>query len=557
MQQILARLTGRSTDLLSYDEVREKLRARGGSSKGLQDIPLDAIVGSVGRYTDFTRNFLPKSTVDARRWLGVGGAVASNLGVPPIDVYKIGDVYFVLDGNHRVSIAREMGNTHIEAYVTEVYTKVPFSLNDSPDDLILKERYTEFLDETKLDSLHPDADLTTTAPGQYRKLLEHIDVHRYFMGLDLKRDVSYAEAVSHWYSSIYMPVIEKIRYQDVLRDFPGRTETDLYIWVMEHQDSLAQELGWYVEPEQALADLAEKAGSSPGKILSRVRHRVAHSVGADPVAPVIGSGAWRQEAFGDEPESNFARDILAPVNGQPDGWYGLDMAIQFAHRDGGRIHGLYVVSQLDDVESDEALAVKAEFDERCRYANVDGSLKIEHGTINNRISERSRWVDLVVPQLFHPPGKGTRELLSSGFRSLILRSPVPILAVPSEPSEIRTILLAYDGSPKAREALFIGAYLTNRWNVNMVVNTVHEQSQNAELILDGAHDYLTSVNISPTYVPIKSGTVGEGILTAAEDASADLIIMGGYGHLGFVQAVLGSSLDHVLRETKRPVLICR
>ena len=168
VEQVLARLTGESADLLEYDEVRKKLRASGQVSRGLQDIPIENIVGSVGRYADFTRSFLPRQDEDERRWAGVKMAMEGLTGVPAIEVYKIGDAYFVLDGNHRVSVARRGGATHIQAHVIEIETRVPLSPDVKPDDLVLKSEYVEFLEQTRLDRVRPDADLSVSVPGQYQ-----------------------------------------------------------------------------------------------------------------------------------------------------------------------------------------------------------------------------------------------------------------------------------------------------------------------------------------------------------------------------------------------------
>lgn len=107
MQEVLARIRGKSNQLLSYDDVAEKLKLRARSERGIQHIPVDAIVGSVGRYTDFTRTFLPRRANDQQRWARVKTAMEEGAGLPPIEVYKVGGVYFVIDGNHRVSIARQ------------------------------------------------------------------------------------------------------------------------------------------------------------------------------------------------------------------------------------------------------------------------------------------------------------------------------------------------------------------------------------------------------------------------------------------------------------------
>ena len=97
LQEIFARIRGESINLLSYEEIRKKLKASAMRDRGLHDIPMDAIVGSVGRYTDFTRSFLPKDEVDPHRWARVKVAALDMVGLPPIEVYKIGDVYFVRD----------------------------------------------------------------------------------------------------------------------------------------------------------------------------------------------------------------------------------------------------------------------------------------------------------------------------------------------------------------------------------------------------------------------------------------------------------------------------
>ena len=249
LKGLVSRLTGESAQLLSFNEARQKLRMKGFAERGLHDIPLDAIVGSVGRYTDFTRGFLPRREVNPDRWARVKVAASGLAGLPPIDVYKIGEAYFVLDGNHRVSVARSFGATYIQAYVTEVRTRVPLTPDDQLDDLLIKGEYASFLEQTRLDELRPQANLQVTSPGQYPILLEHIGVHRYYMGVDLMRHVPYPEAVAHWYDHVYLPVVEIIRKQGILRDFPGRTEADLYLWVARHRAELFDQLGWDMQIE--------------------------------------------------------------------------------------------------------------------------------------------------------------------------------------------------------------------------------------------------------------------------------------------------------------------
>jgi len=132
--------------------------------------------------------------------------------------------------------------------LSRLKTDIPLTPDIQPDDLIIKAEYADFIEETSLPSLRPNVDLSVTVPGQYGKLKEYIKVHRYFMGLDQQRDISYPEAVSHWYDTAYLPLVDAIRERGLLRWFPGRTETDLYLWVSEHRAALENELGWTIRP---------------------------------------------------------------------------------------------------------------------------------------------------------------------------------------------------------------------------------------------------------------------------------------------------------------------
>jgi len=565
MQRILASLSGRSVDLLSYDDVLRKLKETGRSSRGLRDIPLDAIVGSVGRYNDFSRNFLPRRDDTIHRWTRVQMAMNDMAGVPPIDVYKIGDAYFVLDGNHRVSVARQMGSTHIQAYVTEIQTKVPLSPDVTPDELILKAEYTIFLDQTNIDELRPGCDLAVTAPGQYDALREHVDVHRYYMGLDLQRDIPPAEAVTHWYDTVYMPVVEAIRERGILRDFPGRTETDLYLWLMQHRAALQQEMGWTAIPYQAAADdLAEQRSPTARRVVRRLGERLRDAVTPDELAaapPASAPGAWRSDddrlpSPGGECPEHMINNILVPVSGEVNGWVALDQAAVIARREAAQLLGLHVVPSEQERDGEPAHSVQAEFHRRCQAADVQGELAIAVGSVAQVICERSRWTDLAVANLAHPPTPQPVARMRSGFRTLIRRCSIPILAVPRKATLLSRALLAYDGSSKADEALFLATYVAGRWGIDLTVLTVLEAERATPETLTRARDYLDSHHVAATFVR-QTGDVGDTILSAADTDHSDLIIMGGYGFSPVLELMLGSSVDRVLSESEIPMLICR
>jgi nucleotide-binding universal stress UspA family protein len=556
LEGVLARLTGQPTELLSYEEVRQKLRAHERSSEHLEDIPLDAIVGSVGRYQDFTRSFLPRQESSRDRWARVEMAVTSMKGVPPIEVYKVGDAYFVRDGNHRVSVARQLDATHIQAYVTEVETRVPFSPDVQPDDLILKAEYADFVEQTNIDEVRPEADLRVTAPGQYEALKEHIEVHRHFMGLEQERHIPYEEAVAHWYDEVYLPVVELIEQRGILRDFPDRTATDLYLWLAGHRATLEEELGWEISPGVAAEDLVERFSQKPGQVLRRVRRRVLDAITPDELDLGPPVGQWREERLKARRDDRLFADILVAVSGEERGWTALDQALILAQHEGARLQGLHVVSAGDDQAGAEAQAIQKEFSRRCQAAGVEGRLVLEVGSVQRAICDRARWADLVILSLNYPPGPGPIAKLSSGLTTVIRRCPRPVLTVPGKRSDFGGVLLAYDGSPKAEEALFIATYVSGGWNTPLAILTVSENGPASHETVAHAREYLEAHGVQAEWVE-ESGPVAEAILRTAESRGCDLILMGGYGHGPAVEVVLGSAVDQVLRESRWPVLICR
>lgn len=253
-------LTRRPGDLLPLEEIRSRLNVRGSHYLGLQHVPLASIVGSEGRYADFDRRFLPRRDFNANRWIGINQANQRDITLPPVELYKIGDVYFVKDGNHRVSVARERGQHDIDAYVMEYDVDVPLDPSFSMRDMILKEEYSDFLDWTGLASLRPEQRIELSALGGYLDLLNHINTHRYYLALERNGPVEAEAAITSWYDNVYLPVIEAIRNHDILRYFPGRTEADLYLWIMQHRHYLREAGGVDPGAEAAVLDYASRFG---------------------------------------------------------------------------------------------------------------------------------------------------------------------------------------------------------------------------------------------------------------------------------------------------------
>ena len=251
--RVWATLSGQRTTLLSYDEIKERLHIGGPIYRGVQTVRVDQIAGSLNRYHEFDRVFLPASEKLADRWQSVNRAFYQDISLPPVVLYKVGDVYFVVDGHHRVSVARRQGQVDIDAEVRECATRVNITADIKPEDLERLEDKVNFLERTSLDSLIPEANIELTIPDGFYRMLEHIAVHHYFMGIDMQRDISEEEAIKHWYEHVYMPVINVIRETNILKEFPDKTEGDLYLWVLDHQHYLESEEGVPLQPPQDAA----------------------------------------------------------------------------------------------------------------------------------------------------------------------------------------------------------------------------------------------------------------------------------------------------------------
>lgn len=239
VRDILAQLFNRPVNLLPFDEVRETLRLKSVVDRGVREVPLDRIVGTVGREREFTRAFLPRQESLRERWEDVSDLAEGQRGFPPVELYQVGEAYFVVDGHHRVSVARSFNAPTIEARVREYPTLVPLDPQSSIEDVFLKRGLADFLETTGLSPELPD-EYRVTEPDGYQRLLDHIAVHRHFRGTESKRFVPVGEAALSWRDSVYRPMIATIGQSRVIEDFPDRTCTDLYLFLMEHRHYLRE-----------------------------------------------------------------------------------------------------------------------------------------------------------------------------------------------------------------------------------------------------------------------------------------------------------------------------
>jgi uncharacterized ParB-like nuclease family protein len=236
-------LTRRARRLQSIEPVLEAAGLEGRAYGGVQEIPLDRLVGSaapLSKTGDFDPGFLPINRRMRDRWTRIYQAMVEGDELPPIDVYKVGDDYYVIDGHHRVSVARSLGRATINARVVEVKTRAPLGRKIDPAALLRAAEYAAFLETTQLHRTRPEARLECSRLGRYDEILKHILGHGYFLGLELGRPVPLPEAAASWYDRVYKLVTEAIRKHNVLEVLPGWTEADLYVEITRRWLALSQ-----------------------------------------------------------------------------------------------------------------------------------------------------------------------------------------------------------------------------------------------------------------------------------------------------------------------------
>lgn len=269
---VLGVLKRSKRDLLSLQEVRDTIKPRGETFRGIRQVPLDKIVGSEGRYADFTKEFLPRHEHLRLRWQRVDMAHLGDIILPPITLYEIGGVYFVRDGNHRVSVARMQGATEIDAEVTSLSSTIPLRPGMTTDDLraavIARER-ADFYARLPVESIVGSSQLHVTATGRYDELETHVMGHKYFINQGQKDEISVNVAIGSWHRNVYLPIVDVVREAAILAKFPGRTETDLYLWIVKHWDELKRRYGNDFPIHEAARDFVGRFGARLARRIGR------------------------------------------------------------------------------------------------------------------------------------------------------------------------------------------------------------------------------------------------------------------------------------------------
>lgn len=254
-------LSPEEAKLISLSDVKHLLKPINETYVGMKVIPIEKIVGSEGRYNDFDNHFFPKSSFMKNRWEHVDEAAIKDIILPPIKVYEIAGLYFVRDGNHRVSVAKARGVEFIDAEVvslqSEIVLKKPDNLHDIVTQIINYEKRLFYM-ETSFGDITDYWCLDFSTTGRYDVILNHILTHKYYMNQHQEEEVSMEDAITSWFNTVYLPLVTVIRQKHVLHNFPKRTLGDLYVWIVRYWDDLKRNLGDEVSIDKAVVDFEKK-----------------------------------------------------------------------------------------------------------------------------------------------------------------------------------------------------------------------------------------------------------------------------------------------------------
>jgi hypothetical protein len=238
LSQIAGR--GRSRPLLSLDEVSRRLQAFEQTYVGVRPIRIADVVGTVSRVEDFDRDFLPKRSKIQERWRSVEGSFPEG-DFPPIVVYELDGRYFVVDGHHRVAIARQRGIEFIDAEITRLRSRTKLPPDADIGAIIMAEQERRFGEESGLERARPEATIEFSRPQGYIELLEHIKIHGFHLMMERAEALSVEEIAGDWYDRVYLPTVEAIHREGLTELWPKATDADLFLWVGQRRRELFPE----------------------------------------------------------------------------------------------------------------------------------------------------------------------------------------------------------------------------------------------------------------------------------------------------------------------------
>ena len=265
-------LTPEEAAMISLKAVRKVIKTQSETYIGMKVIPINKIVGSEGRYRDFDNQFFPKRSIIKERWEHVDEAVIKDIVLPPIKVYELGGLYFVRDGNHRVSVAKSKGVEFIDAEVVSLQTEIKLSpartLNGMMKQIISYEK-RNFYFETNFGDITDYWVLDFSTAGQYDVIYNHILTHKYFINHNQTEEIPMEDAILSWFNNVYLPVVTTIQKYKIMKYFRKNTVSDLYVWIITFYDELKKKFGDGLPLDQIVYDIKREKKFS---LLSRVRN---------------------------------------------------------------------------------------------------------------------------------------------------------------------------------------------------------------------------------------------------------------------------------------------
>ncbi len=251
--------------LISFYDLKELLHPDNETYIGMKTVPVANIVGSEGRYNDFDNMFFPKRSHLKNRWESIDRAHLQNIILPPINLYEIGGLYFVRDGNHRVSVARARGIEFIDAEVTSLRTEIRLKPGYTMKYLlkqIIQYEKRVFYSETAYGDITDDWSLDFTTPGQYDVIYNHILTHKYYLNLNHTEEISMPDAINSWYNMVYTPVLATIRRHKMMEKFHQRTPSDLFVWLVKYWEDFKAKYGEDTPLDSVIDDFESEYGDS-------------------------------------------------------------------------------------------------------------------------------------------------------------------------------------------------------------------------------------------------------------------------------------------------------
>ncbi len=253
MAKVAARLRGEPDDvrqILPYEEVIEALGFVSERPVGARVVLLDEIVGTVDRGREFDRSFRPTSGRVRSRWEGIAAAMRRGRSLPPVDLLQIGEIYFVRDGHHRVSVARALGRTDIDAYVTDVVTRVGAEQAITYAQLPFKTLERVFFERVPLPD-HARGEIQLSDSWDYARLAENVEAWGFRTIQDRGEAINRRETAYLWLENEYRPVVAMLREAHLVG---SQTETEAYMRVGAQRYRLLRTHRWDEEVIQAILE---------------------------------------------------------------------------------------------------------------------------------------------------------------------------------------------------------------------------------------------------------------------------------------------------------------